>query len=819
MGVLTQRKDPSRCYRIPFRYRPHPLPLASTPWQLGRVPAATFSAFFRQRPPLIGSRSTKKLRDMEEGSLLKEAIERGGGNLGEWGTKNTLTVDVYYCWSTPRDESDDTVVDKEEDNYNDEDSLSVVTLRAVCADLNRFIRMSASGYPWFVAVPFFELNQLQDHCHDDSVPSTGDGDDRQLRTAPRRLCLRAVVEYGLQVADEWMMVHLLLAYTAKRPDLAAECRDDDDGQVLLIESAHVLPEWVDDDAHAAMGEGCRHRCWIRSGRVRLLSPQVAPSASVDEALLILGGGGAAAGSTTASREDPDEVLTQQLTQAIHSAIKARVLDVQHTHRALVFLPRSLVESSLLTNHPHLVIGPAARGFVDHASSSSSTSVSASASASAYTASSSRVSTGCSYSSQNFELGPSLFSGTRSNVVLDGFAEDWMWTTLVFGRTHYAMLRQFCSPSWPDSDSVPGCFVEWLAKKQQYQSPSNAAVMLKRLSTFPPHAKHAICVGVRLLVGLGQLLQKGPSSAADKTKLCRSSDEWKQLQSGLERCFGERPLQPAHQTEHNHEILIPEPPSFDHVDVEDWMNISEQEMQRLTRGTLNPTVDRLGEPFHAGKPTTAALENVLGGVKAFMGGTSDVLGVDTVGAAASSVAGRRPTAPSTDASLALFVVDPVAVLNLLHATLKAPTAEDLIVPLKHPDTDPQTTTEADTYFSEQDYQDLIVDDEDDDDSSTSSLSQVDENEPVVAASDLDDPDDIGMRELMRAMDLELNRAMDVTDDDLRDADDDPETVESMHLLSNLLKSLESSSGPGSTGPLQNMLKEMGIEPPDVWSPSV
>jgi hypothetical protein len=481
-----------------------------------------------------------------------------------------------------------------------------------------------------------------------------------------------------------------------------------------------------------------------------------------------------------------------LTHAIRSAVRSRVLDVPHTHRALVFLPRSVVES-LLSERPQLV-GPAAVAFVDRASSSPPSSAALAA-------------------SQDVALGSSLLA-SKSSALLDCCAEEWVWATFVFGRTHYAMLRQFCSPAWPVSDSVPGRFVEWLAsRQQQQQSTSNLLAALRQLPALPPHARHAICVGVRLLVGLCQFSQEEDSSA--KSTLRRSSNERTELQCELERWFSDRPSRPGRELERSHEALIPEPPSAEHADNEDWMNITEEEMRRLTKGSLISSASRPGETSQTAKTPASALDDVLGGVKSFLGGTSDAFGVDTAGAAASRARGPPPPAPSTDDAPARFVVDPVVVLNLLHATLKAPTADELVLPLQHADADPQPTAESDPYFSEQDYQDLIMDGEDDDGSSTSSLSHFDEHEEAAAASD--DPDDAGMPGLMRAMDLELDRAMDVTDDDLRNAD--PETVESMHLLSNLMKSLESSSGPGSAGPLQNMLKEMGIEPPDFGSPSV
>ena len=195
---------------------------------------------------------------------------------------------------------------------------------------------------------------------------------------------------------------------------------------------------------------------------------------------------------------------------------------------------------------------------------------------------------------------------------------------------------------------------------------------------------------------------------------------------------------------------------------------------------------------------------------FLNRKSDVFGVETKASERSSA--RVRVEESRPALLPAFDIDPVVVLNLLHAALKAPTADELVLPVRPNDARSPT---SDPFFSEQDYHDLVdggsAGSDDDDSSTTSSISDGEGYEPAGVHEDAE------MRNLMDAMDLELRRVTDVTDKDVRNVDD-PETVESMHLLSNLLQSLESSSGPGAVGPLQSMLTEMGIQPPDVWSPT-
>jgi hypothetical protein len=84
----------------------------------------------------------------------------------------------------------------------------------------------------------------------------GDGPVFGVHVTERIPHLRAVCQYGVSVADEWMLIHKMLEFSGpprsstqrstKTPttgnngvpvELAIECWDVDDGQVLLIESA------------------------------------------------------------------------------------------------------------------------------------------------------------------------------------------------------------------------------------------------------------------------------------------------------------------------------------------------------------------------------------------------------------------------------------------------------------------------------------------------------------------------------------------------------------------------------------------------------
>lgn len=90
--------------------------------------------------------------------------------------------------------------------------------------------------------------------------------------------LRSVYGYGNDINEAWRVVSYMLELstilTLKSLHVAIECLDQD-GQLLLIEAAENLPEWVDEDvSQGGVGGpmGCVNRCWIVDGAVRLIPP-------------------------------------------------------------------------------------------------------------------------------------------------------------------------------------------------------------------------------------------------------------------------------------------------------------------------------------------------------------------------------------------------------------------------------------------------------------------------------------------------------------------------------------------------------------------
>jgi len=208
------------------------------------------------------------------------------------------------------------------------------------------------------------------------------------------------------------------------------------------------------------------------------------------------------------------------------------------------------------------------------------------------------------------------------------------------------------------------------------------------------------------------------------------------------------------------------PSPADVDSEAWMTMpSEEELRKTT----SPAVAN-------NKLDNQALDDMIGGVRSFMKGQSTVEGVESVQRAS------------------VNRINPTVFLNILHSTLKAETAQELVFPAGDALLAARPIS-ADPFFSEDDYATMDSD------------------------SDSDEGDgnrtDKEMKDLMAAMDEELKGAPSVSrnldgNDGRPSATEDVE--ESTHVLSNLLQSLD--AGAGTPGPVDVLLKEMGIDPPRV-----
>jgi hypothetical protein len=226
-----------------------------------------------------------------------------------------------------------------------------------------------------------------------------------------------------------------------------------------------------------------------------------------------------------------------------------------------------------------------------------------------------------------------------------------------------------------------------------------------------------------------------------------------------------------------DFVLPRPQD---VDDEKWMAMpSDQEMGQASvsaQSPLPPKDEKMSSSVPS--PTAAApdendLDKVLGGFQSFMTGKS---GVDGISSQTTS-SERRPTQ-----------INPTVFLNILHTVLQAKSPEDISFA--------PAVEEQDPFFSQEDYD--CMDPEDDDD-------------------DKEGDEDIDMTNLMQAMDQELQSAATSRDIDRTNVPDgvtDERVVQDAHVLSNLLESMD--AGAGGPGPMQNIMKEMGLVPPTLPS---
>ncbi|GKY91794.1 hypothetical protein MPSEU_000151100 [Mayamaea pseudoterrestris] len=365
--------------------------------------------------------------DDESGSLLEQALNH------ESHLVNTVIVDVFIL--TPPPQHMPSIA---------EDVDHLLALAKLAVALNQYTL--AQSYPWI---------------------SGGDGPVFGAHTTGGIAHLRASHHYAASVADEWFLIGLVMQFTLNYHDknIVASCWDCDDGQVLLVQSAHELPTWVDDVGP----ENCLHRCWIRNGGVHLNPPRAmkthasknATKLSLSEALSSL-------------RSSSTSLYDSNVSAVIQETVR-RTQTNSRFHTSAVALPRSA--ANLFYHRPDL-IGAAAYAFQYHVN----------------------------------EQSP--LPNEDASTLLAGTCHDWIVITIPVGRTHYAMLRTLeYSPHWmakaPAIDS---------ATNYSNVPPIYSSIEVKRLNQTmqtAEHLHHAVPLGVKLVIGLEYLL-KLPDAARSLT---------------------------------------------------------------------------------------------------------------------------------------------------------------------------------------------------------------------------------------------------------------------------------------------------------------
>lgn len=289
---------------------------------------------------------------MEDGSLLHEALQSIQQNRES--LRNRLIVDLFLL---------------DDQTSTTERFQSLVSL---CSSLNSSNKNDA--YPWFAG---------------------GDGPVYGIHVTEGIPHVRGLCYYGPSVQDEWHVVAQLLQFSgASQHNVATKVWDADDGQLLLIESALVLPAWVDEIGPVA----CEHACWILDGQVTLIRPNAEPTTALTlpEALSRL----------------RDNVLEQP--EEVQAAIARRIAPLKEdplTQRTAVVLPRKV--AVLLEQIPSLL----------HSSVAS------------------------------FEQHAAVAVPKAKTIEFS----DLQWTTQRLGRTSYALLRNLQTSVWNNNSSIPPVF--------------------------------------------------------------------------------------------------------------------------------------------------------------------------------------------------------------------------------------------------------------------------------------------------------------------------------------------------------------------------
>jgi hypothetical protein len=695
--------------------------------------------------------------------------------------------------------------------------------------------------------------------------------------------LRAICRYGPNIQDEWYAIELLRRLTCSMMEenshdegkektggssgtLLAGCAwDVEDGQVILIQLADLLPSWVDE---AASSDRHRYACWFVDGHLQLLdTPHIDLIQAMSKLLRMTSNSSTLTVSSThpsldraikfwlelnsAGRNEATLSLSSVEQQVEEGATKQPQRHKSRNQRTPMVLPRAV--ALFLQDRPEL-LHTAIQAYCEVATTTSD----------------------ASFLSQISDLRE---------------FDDWVWTNQTVSRTNYAMLRTVISiphqPSLPASvgndDSKSNNQISWMTAPDGIPSSINVQVRKKyirqcRMDT-TPHLRNAASFGVRVVVGLQYLATKnkqpsqpslleaipspGPLLLMSSNRPLKSLEQRVLFWTNIEKQYHHSSIASSSS---NGAIMdsFAAGPNQSSIDLtyilkcpvypeesQNWItllsnpqtSLSDQvryglEKQRSNVDTDN-SIEKDGEAFWMPQPDQVdddSWMDLLMDPKSSSGNRPGVVdsihdvdrllerfqnfvmkdssGIDGVEGTHSN----PHTSSSTNAAGSLktelsLEIRPRVFLNILHTVYKG---EKLIFPKVKGTRSSAANDERDNFFYDEDY-DLMEpcdDDGDDDDDD-------DDDDVGVggrrSANIKKDGDLFNMRDIMAAMDSELNsrtesRKLDsnLDNDDYENDADETDRLnignsEDVHVLSNLLQSLEVSGG--QSGPVLNMLKEM------------
>jgi SGT1 protein len=578
--------------------------------------------------------------------------------------------------------------------------------------------------------------------------------------------LRAYCRYGPNVLDEWMGISMLMEITKRHPTIAARAWDVQDGQVILIQLAELLPENFDQDPTD------RHiyAAWLVQGKLRIL-------------------------------EEPQHITLgtalQHLRQIVAFSSSSFPPSYPHLQEALVYWLQLNQEEATTTSlqRTPLVLPRNVAKFFKTYPRLLHTAIQAFCTYLELPQSPVTTTTKSKTTNQNRTTEEMIMNLTKY--------EDWVWTTECISRTNYAMIQTMNNPEWPNLDTFPinSLLLPVEVKRMQRTCRMDSAT----------HIKHAVAMGIRIMVGWELLLQN--SSRISNSKPLPSLQDrilyWNRIEQEIGMNINHSILE-AYQQGPNQSILdlkhiltcpvFPEerfnvtvwtapeislpsllqqglkqvakekdaesittiPPKPDQVDSDDWMN-------KMMRKTGVSSIQ-----------TTDDLDHLLTKFQSFVNQTSGVEGVVT-----------HPSTNNKDEEMmGPVTIQPRVFLNILHAVLKG---DELNFP-------PIEEDSRDPFFYDDDYDAVMPVDGNDNDMEDSNNNDQDTNELPA------------LQDIMTAMDQELqdhrNRSME-EEEEIETMERPPtlnaEESSNMQVLNNLLQSLEASGG--GSGPVMNILNGM------------
>ena len=281
-------------------------------------------------------------------------------------------------------------------------------------------------------------------------------------------------------------------------------------------------------------------------------------------------------------------------------------------------------------------------------------------------------------------------------------EDWVWTVQTMSRTNYAMARTLVSSKegWTEPDTIP-LPVGVEVKRYQRQCRIDST----------PHLKHAVTLGIRVMVGMEYLLQDTKRKASTSTSI----DERMVFWSRIEReSYGTSSLLENYQCGPNNSIydlshvlkcrVFPEEAHYEDKSLRDQIRqgLKINSIQNLLdENFTTPRPDQVDdedwlelkksdEHPNGALGTTEDLDHLLTRFQTFMNQSSDVEGIASNKNKSNGVSGIDEDRP--------IVIRPRVFLNIMHAIFKGEK-------LEFPTSDP--------YFYQEDYDLMESDGEDDD----------------------------------------------------------------------------------------------------------